>query len=375
MYVRRGEPEVNFCQGLKGTQLRSWEDIETLGCMKMALLNEKNNSFNECDVFINTNIIDFPPVTKSTGWRISIAVLLLFLSLFHLFTVLYLSLVLKKRAWDSPAKRFGCFFNLYIALTVLFFTIVLFSTKSMYYINIAVMIVRYPIIVAFLNFAALLVALSLQLVAPFLPERVKKQCESRPRCVMSTEVVIQVLFLLIMILIPTFSWVFCYNYNHITLLIVVCFSTIISFLSFTMLIFTYIKFFKNSNVNKSIKYVILKFAFVIIICILLIITVIYSKDLFLYMLSFFFLTLSSSLNSPLYIWCYICYLRRFQESRVPLLPINDTERQQTNPLSVWDHTNVPSYTATNLPFDMSDCRSDYRSIKSFSVLTPSAQYR
>ena len=352
-----------------------------MGCMKMALLNEKNNSFNECDVFINTNIIDFPPVTKSTGWRISIAVLLLFLSLFHLFTVLYLSLVLKKRAWDSPAKRFGHFFNLYFTLTFLFFAIVFFSTKSMYYINIAVMIVRYPIIVAFLNFTALLVALSLQLVAPFLPERVKKQCTCRPGCGKFTEEIIHVLFLLLMILSVTFSWVFCYSHSnknsHLTLIIVVCFSNVISFLSLALLVFTYIKFFNNPNINKSIKYVILKLVIVIIICILFIILIsIWPTNLFLYLFSFFFLTLSVlSLNSPLHIWCYVYHWRRFQESRVPLLPINDTERQQTNPLSEWDHTNVPSYTETNLPFDMSDCRSDYRSIKSFSVLTPSVQYR
>ena len=331
---------------------------------------------NECDVFINTSLIDFPPITKFTGWRISIAVLLLLLSLFHLFTVLYLSLVRKKRAWDSPAKRFGHSFNLYFTLTFLFFAIVLFSTKSMYYINIAVMIVRYPIIVAFLNFTALLVALSLQLVAPFLPERVKKQCTCRPRCVIATEEIIHVLLLLLMILSVTFSWVYCYSRSdsnsHLTLLIVVCFSNVISFLSLALLVFTYIKFFNNPNINKSIKYVILKLVIVIIICIVLIIIVIYSKNLFLYLLCFFFLTLSVlSLNSPLHIWCYVYHWR----SHVPLLPVCDTERQQTNPLSEWDHTNVPSYTETNLPFDMSDCRSDYRSIKSFSVLTPSVQYR
>ena len=339
----------------------------------MVLLNESYNFF-ACTV-PDQSVIYFPPV-DSPGWRISVAVLLLLLTLFHLFTVLYLSLLLKKRAWDSPAKRFGHSFNLYFAMTFLFFAIVFLSASSITFLNFALTIVRYPVVVAFLNFTASLVALSLQLVAPFLPERVKKQCESRPHCVMYTEVIIHVLFLLLIILSVTFSLVFksCIFYSHILLLIVVCFSNIISFLSLAMLVFTYIKFFKNPNINRSIKYVILKLVFVIIICTILLI-VVNTYFMFLYLLSFFFLTLSVlSLNSPLHIWCYVCYLRRSQESRVPLLPINDTEGQQTNPLSVWDHSNVPSYTETNLPFEMSDGRSRSDCI-SFSVLTPSVHYR
>ena len=237
--------------------------------------------FLACNVSYQS-VIHFPPV-DSPGWRISVAVLLLLLSLFHLFTVPYLSLVLKKRAWDSPAKRFGHFFNLYFTLTFLFFAIVFLTitSKSLTFLNFALTIVQYPIIVAFLNFTALLVALSLQLVAPFLPERVKKQCACRPDCVRSTEVIIHVLFLLLIILSATiFSLVSCSFYSRILLLIVLCFTIIISFLSFAMLVFTYIKFFKNPNINKSIKYVILKLVFVIIICtILLIIIVIYFKQL------------------------------------------------------------------------------------------------
>ena len=34
-------------------------------------------------------------------------------SLFCLFMVIYISIRLKKKAWDSPAKRFGHFFNVY----------------------------------------------------------------------------------------------------------------------------------------------------------------------------------------------------------------------------------------------------------------------
>ena len=257
-------------------------------------------------------------------------------------------------------------------MTFLFFAIVFFSTKSNHILNFAAIIVQYPITVAFLNLTALLVALSLQLVAPFLPERVKKQCACRPCCVKYTEVIIHVLFLLLIILSATFSLVFCASYSHILFSAVVYFSIIVSFVSFAMLLFTYIKFFRNPNINKSIKYVILKLVFVIITCAIII--VIRSENPLLYLFPFFFLTLSLlSLNSPLHTWCYVCHLRK-SPSYAPLLPINDTEGQQTNPLSVWDHSNVPSYTETNLPFEMSDGRSRSDCI-SFSVLTPSVHYR
>ena len=325
----------------------------------MSLPND-SSIVNTCDFSISDPI-------DSTGWRISLAVLQFLLSLFHLFTVLYLSLLLKKTAWDSPAKRFGHFFNLYFALTFLFFAIINFSITSISSYSIAIIIVQYPIIVAFLNFAALLVALSLQLVAPFLPERVKKQCTCRPCCVF-TEVIIHVLFLLLTILSATFSWVFCnlcvcIDYSPNLVFIVVCFSNIVLFLSFAILVFTYIKFFKNPNINKSIKYVILKLVFIIIICILFIVSILILPNNFFfgffYLFFNFVLTLSViSLNTPLRIWCYVSSLRK-SPSPVPLLPVNDTERQQTNPISVWDHRNVPSNTVTNLPFEMSDCRSDY----------------
>ena len=320
---------------------------------------------------------------KSTGWRISIAVLQLFLSNLYVFIVLYLSLLRKKRAWDSPAKRFGHFFVLYLAMMFLFLAIVNFSISSISSYNVAMIIVRYPVGGTYLYFPALLVALSLQLVAPFLPERVKIQCACRPRRVWFIEIIIHVIFILLMISGATASWMLCKHkcgykdFNPKLEIIVVCFSIIILIISFAILVFTFIKF---PNVNKRIKYVILKLVFVIVISISYImvsITIQKNNTAFLLHIVFnFLLTLSIvSLNFPLHIWCYVCRLRKSQESRVPLLPINDTERQQTNPLSEWDHRNVPSYTATNLPFDMSDCRSDYRSIKSFSVLTPSVQYR
>ena len=321
------------------------------------------------------------PLISSGDRRYSIAVLHLLLSLFHLFAVLYLSLLLKKRAWDSPAKRFGNFFNLYFAFTFLYLAI-----ANFFCLNRAIIIVRYPVSVAYFNLAALLVALSLQLVAPFLSERVKKQCACRPHCVEYIEVIIHVIFLLLMILSAPFSLMLCklikhefmcHDYNIIATveLIIVGFSNIILFLSFGVLVFTFCKY---PNINKRIKHVILKLVFVIIIAIIYTILIIFThKNITFFLLHILFKCLLAlsivPLNFPLHIWCYACCLirRKSQESRASLLPINDTESQHTNPLSVWDHRNVPSYTETNLPFEMSDGRS----INSFSVLTPSVHYR
>ena len=101
----------------------------------MALLREEMNNYsvNTCNISI-TGPFDSKGFRLSIDWRISIAVLLLLLSLFHLFTFIYLSLVLKKRVWDSAAKRFGLFFKLYFAMTFLFYAIVNFSTTSIYFI-------------------------------------------------------------------------------------------------------------------------------------------------------------------------------------------------------------------------------------------------
>ena len=119
------------------------------------------------------------------------------------------------------------------------------------------------------------------------------------------------------------------------------------------------------------KYMMIKLLFFLIICItLVIISVLAVVDfsdfwslllLIINLVLYFILSISVvSLNHPLDIWCCKCCRR--SPGLAPLLPVNDTEGQQTNPISVWDHRNVPSYTVTNLPNDMSDCRSDYEQL-------------
>ena len=245
----------------------------------MALLNQEIISNYSCNISA-CNL-------SSTGhidWRISTctAVVQFLLGLFDLFTVLYLSLVLKKRAWDSPAKRFGHSLNLYFAFAFLFFAIVHLSTspkKIIWPRSSEDCTLQFYRRLFKLNFAALLVPLSLQIVAPFFPERIKKQCACRSHCVHITEVVLHVLFLSLLILSAIFSHCksLCECVDD-SLIIVACFSTIVLFLSFATIVFTYIKFFKNPNINKNIKYVILKLVFTIITCILFLIAIFISSS-------------------------------------------------------------------------------------------------
>ena len=135
------------------------------------------------------------------------------------------------------------------------------------------------------------------------------------------------------------------------------------------------RFLRNQNIALSIKYMIIKlvfiliiyitFSFVAIIAIKPLLNIVYVElinplrlAIYANVVMVLYLILSIlvvSVNHP--IWCCKCCFRRSPD-RAPLLPVNDTEGQQTNPISVWDHRNVPSYTVTNLPYDMSDCRSD-----------------
>ena len=57
----------------------------------------------------NSNSTDDGGDDHSKGFLISYAVIHFLSFLFYLFIVIYISIRLKKRAWDSPAKRFANF--------------------------------------------------------------------------------------------------------------------------------------------------------------------------------------------------------------------------------------------------------------------------
>ena len=277
--------------------------------------------------------------------------------------VIYLSIRPKKRAWDSPAKRFANFFNVCFALVALCIAVYFSGVHSD-----IVFFILYLLPLTDLYFIAMYVALSLQTVTPFLPERFKLYAR-KTHCVKFTEVTSHVLLLLLAISYSVFQCKSDFlNYSIYVEIIPIILSSSFLILAFAFLM----KFFKyHNNKKKGVKHMIIKLLFFVIIfsiiyAIIIVLAIQTSKSHFLSLLLvilqfvFYFLLpiLVVSLNHPLDIWCCKCC---FSSSRIPLLPVNDTEGQQTNPLSV-DHINLPSYTVPNLPYEMSDCRSDYEQL-------------
>ena len=304
-----------------------------------------------------------------------LAVIQFLFSLFSLSMVIFLSIRLKKKAWDSPAKRFGHILNVLVSLTFLAVGVfnTFYSTFFFGFITIYISI-SFPHLF-FLYLTAIYVSRLLQILSPFLNERLK-QCTRKTHCAIFTEVVCHMLLSVILTGLTVTSC-FIINFSFfigvetILIVFVLFFSSCLIFAS----IFLMRRFLLNQNIASSIKYMIIKLVFILIMYIafsigtiitigpLLIINFVYEIDPLrlaiyvnvvtpLYLISSILVV---SLNHP--IRCCKCCCRRSPD-RAPLLPINDTEGQQTNPISVWDHRNVPSYTVTNLPYDMSDCRSD-----------------
>ena len=334
-----------------------------MDCLKMTPDNGRNwsNNSNSAD---NQRAEDLPKV-----FLITYAVIHFLFFLFCLFIVLYLSVRLKKRAWDSPAKRFANIFNVCFALFALCIGVKSFGVLH----EIALFGVFLLFLADNLYFIAMYVALSLKVVTLFLPEKLKLYAH-KTHYVTFTEIASHVLFLLLAI---------SYSVSHIKLdvsrsciiyVIIIGVVFIVFLLSYSFLFLASVflmKFFKyHNNKKKGVKYMIIKLIFLLIVFIiyatlvvLLNLTLPFWSLLFVILLHcvfYFILSISVvSLNHPLDIWCCQCHFRRSPPSGVSMIVNNDTEEQQTNPVSVWDHRNVPSCTVTNLPYDMSDCRSDY----------------
>ena len=324
-------------------------------------------AFDE-DMSNGSNSSDSSDVVEyNTGLRILLAVFELFVSGFCLFIVIYLSIRLKKGAWDSPTKRFGQIFNVYFSFTFIFYAAANFMIAFNFMYGFLIGYIAYSFFcVSFLYFTVTYSALSLQIFTPLLPEKLRL-CLQNTHCVKVTEGMLHAFFLLSLI---SFSVLLNYNSNSGYIII----NTISFFFSILFILFSVffiiafvflMKFFKKHNINeKPIKHIIIKLILLLnciaFIIISLVATIKFNWLLvFVQVILYFILSISVvSLNHPLDIWCCM-YCFRKSPTYGPSLPVNATEGQQTSPISVWDHSNVPSYTMTNLPIEMSDCRSDY----------------
>ena len=294
-----------------------------------------------------------------------------FFFLFCLCMVAYLSVRLRKRAWDSPAKRFANFFSVCFALGALYVAVSLCSGGHYDNNDIILFILFFLSLPRFLYFIAIYVALSLQIVTPFLPERLKV-CVCKAHCVTFTELTSHILILLLDISFSVLNYYLFDFRNNYKIYAVMGIILLVFILSYSILFWAFLflmKFFKfHNNKKKGVRFVVIKIFLFLIICVTYVIFTVLADRywsltfrLLHYVHSFILSILVISLNYPLDMWCCKCCFQR-SSSRAPLLPSNVTERQQANPISVWDHRNIPSDTVTNLPYDMSDCRSDYEQL-------------
>ena len=265
---------------------------------------------------------------------ILLAVIEVVFSLFCLFMVIYLSVQLKKKAWDSPAKRFGHFFNVYFALTFFSYAFTNFSI-AFNFTSFWICDISLPLFhISLLYHTGIYVALLLQMITPFLPERLQL-CTRKTHCATFSEITSHSpLFLLL-----RFCCVPSYFNTDAGYIIEIIRIMLVLFLLFsfvlTLALAFLIRFF--NNYKKPLKYNMSIEIFLLLNCIALIITLVmatYLFALFIQMVLYFILSiLIVLLNHPLDIWCCQCHFR----NSPPLLPVNDTEGQQTNPVSVWDH--------------------------------------
>ena len=326
------------------------------------------------------------------------AVIQFLFSLFSLSMVIFLSIRLKKKAWDSPAKRFG--HNLNVIVSLAFLALGVYNINkfhSTFLFLLATVYICFSFLhLFFLYLTAIFVSRLLQIVSPFLNERLKRWAH-KPHCATFTEVVCHILLSVLFIGLTPVLFFFIesvFYFKQFRLIVTIEIISIVVFVLFfsSCLIFASVflmrRFSRNQNIASSIKYMIIKLVFILImyisfsICTIIAIRLFFNfviRDIlnftfdetnplklaiYVNVVTALYLILSIlvvALNHPLDIWCCKCCCRRSPD-RAPLLPVNDTEGQQTNPISVWDHRNVPSYTVTNLPYDMSDCRSDYEQL-------------
>ena len=338
----------------------------------------RNNSTSpECEntSFLITDL-------SSNGGVIGIGILQLVVALFCISLVVCLLLRLKGRVWDSSAKRFTlavmvCFTLSFLNNAALFFSIQYSPTRfyvAYFFIN-ACLLLAYD-----LYLTAALVALLLQAGDPILPENLKKRFTPRMRCL--TETVFQLLIPVLSLLntVPLFENSNDYysffktgcgsipTYNYFILCLTLGCSILILVLTSAILGYLSIKFLKTSTViTRKIRVFVLKLFFLVFSTLSLLVcdfvnftlyevlslstpfTVVFSA------VNIAFLISLVILNYPLHTW----FFKDSPSSTLPPLPTG-TEREKTNPVSVWDHRNVPSTTVANWPHEMSDCDTDFQ---------------
>ena len=303
--------------------------------------------------------------------------------LLFLFSV-YLSVRLRKKAWNTTSKRFSRVLDIVNVLSCLpplticgemgFSGSCVFSSSFVY-------LIYFPVVSNFcITISA--TALMLQVMFPWLSER-KKQC-LQSNAVTKCKLILEITAV-IMIVVYNICWITLNLPFDFILYIFLVLLLFFGLTSFILQIFSIICLLlfgcKTARLRTSTKILWIKLFLLATIVVLdsiiftasfIVITI--TCNIFIsenctsispvfisianFVCIFVFVTIVTALTYPREVWC-CCYKRPANPNvRTPLL-INTTQGQETNPVSVWDHRNDPSTTATNYPPEMTDCRSDY----------------
>ena len=304
--------------------------------------------------------------------------------LLFLFSV-YLSVRLRKRAWNTTSKRFSRVLEILVIVLSCLLQVKIFC-GDIDCVRIGVFLVAYVYYFPVVNFCTTIsaTALMLQVMFPWLPEGKKRCLQSNAvtKCKLILEITAVIMIVIYNICLISFLFDYIIFLSHIILALLLLFSLtsfIIQIFSIICLLLFGCKTVRLRTSTKILRIKLFLLATIVVLdsiisavsFIVILTTCILNGNctslspVFGYIANFVcifvFVTIVTVLTYPREVWC-CCYRRPANPNvRTPLL-INIAEGQQTNPVSVWDHRNDPSTTATVHPPEMTDCRSDYEQL-------------
>ena len=305
----------------------------------------------------------------------------------------YLTVRLRKKAWNTTSKIFSRFLEINLVVSYLLALVLkilcgLKVEKSCpaAYLNAATYVISSVVITNFC-IAVSTTALMLQVMFPWFSERTKRCLESNSavKCKLTLEILGAIMIVLYNICWMVFDFL---DGKYISIVLISSLSYTIALVSLFLQVFSIACLFLFVRVMRlrtrtnhlQLKLFLLGAIAVlgsvfsttlfigvsiylsVLTCIpgkycVLIILITYFVSIYVYV------TVVTALSYPRETWC--CCKRRSLNSniRTPLLVNNATEGQETHPASVWDHRNDPSgTTATHYRAEMTDCRSDYQQL-------------
>ena len=286
----------------------------------------------------------------------------------------------KKDAWNSQIKRAIIAFSVFLTLSSINFSSVIFYNGFLpsVYCKVFYIFSFYTRLIIVLYMVAILGMFLVQIGSPVLNKLTCTQ-KLKSQSVVLAEVITHVVMSLsssVFAVVGLFSdkhacsYTGCNPnlfYDEIVAVIIMSFGLLFISFSAIFLLYLYIRFFRRARITKRLIQPVLKFSFLLILLVTVLALEISlywvleeTKLLFgalaidCYLLEFVFaVTVLAMLHLPR---SKCCKRSSTVTHRTPLL--SKSNIQCTNPPSVWDHHNDPSTTVFNPPPEMSDCVSE-----------------